>query len=143
MIPGWTACAPLILALHSASPRRSLWLSVMEVSGGGAFLVRALKRDDLFHIGGPECISPETVMRAWKIAKGWLMRELSRAGRGRHDSDRRVFAPYILDTLRCRLIDAMLICRIQADPLLPVRPHRNHEHDLLINVGRSGTGVSL
>jgi RNA polymerase sigma factor (TIGR02999 family) len=25
-------------------------------------------------------ISPETVMRDWKFAKGWLMRELSRAG---------------------------------------------------------------
>ena len=27
-------------------------------------------------------ISPETVMRDWKFAKGWLMRELSRAGTG-------------------------------------------------------------
>ena len=27
-------------------------------------------------------ISPETVMRDWKFAKGWLMRELSRAGAG-------------------------------------------------------------
>ena len=25
-------------------------------------------------------ISPETVMRDWKFAKNWLMRELSRAG---------------------------------------------------------------
>ena len=27
-------------------------------------------------------ISPETVMRDWKFAKGWLMRELSRARTG-------------------------------------------------------------
>ena len=25
-------------------------------------------------------ISPENVMRDWKFAKGWLMRELTRAG---------------------------------------------------------------
>ena len=35
-------------------------------------------------------ISPETVMRDWKFAKGWLMRELSRARRGTHDSGREV-----------------------------------------------------
>jgi RNA polymerase sigma-70 factor (ECF subfamily) len=31
-------------------------------------------------------ISPETVMRDWKFAKGWLLRELSRVTPGRHDS---------------------------------------------------------
>jgi RNA polymerase sigma factor (TIGR02999 family) len=38
-------------------------------------------------------ISPETVMRDWKFAKGWLLRELSRAGRGADDSGRGVFTP--------------------------------------------------
>ena len=32
------------------------------------------------------CISPETVMRDWKMAKVWLFRELSRMGRGMMES---------------------------------------------------------
>ena len=41
-------------------------------------------------------ISPETVMWDWKSAKGWLMRELSRARRGTHNSRPRAFTPYII-----------------------------------------------
>lgn len=40
-------------------------------------------------------ISPETVMRDWKFAKNWLMRELSRTNSHGpdHDSCARVLAP--------------------------------------------------
>jgi ECF sigma factor len=39
-------------------------------------------------------VSPETVMRDWKFGKGWLMRELSRAGGAERDSKARAFTPY-------------------------------------------------